>query len=72
MNQTVIWIIMFFAAFIYGIACNCFWYRNNKKLNIDWYNVAMKCNDDWAKLCEKIEAERDTLKARVAELEAER
>lgn len=72
MNKTIIWMIMFFVAVAYAIVCNWLWYRSSKKLNTDWYNTAMKCNDDWAKLCEKIEAERDALKARVAELEAER
>lgn len=70
MNKTIIWMIMFFVALIYGIVCNCFWYRSSKKLNLDWYNTAMKCNDDWAELCKKIEAERDALRERIAELKA--
>lgn len=72
MNKTIIWMIMFFIAFAYAIVCNWLWYKSSKKLNIDWYNTAMKCNDDWTELCKKIEAERDVLREKVAELKTER
>ncbi len=71
MNETIIWIIMFFVALTYAIVSNVILYRDYKKLNEDWYKLAINQNDDWAKLCGKIEAERDVLKAKVAELEAE-
>jgi hypothetical protein len=63
---------MFFVALTYAIVSNVIMYRDYKKLNEDWYKLAINQNDDWAKLCGKIEAERDVLRERIAELKAER
>lgn len=72
MNRAIIWMVMFFVALVYEIVSNWLWYENSKKLNSDWYKLAMKNNEEWAELCKKIEAERDALREKVAELKAER
>jgi hypothetical protein len=66
---TIYWFIAFLAMAAWNVYINEHWYKRAIKCDDEWYKLAMKNNEEWAELCRKIEAERDALKARVAELE---
>ena len=68
---TIYWFIAFLAMAAWNVYINEHWYKRASKCSDDWYKLTMKNDEEWAELCRKIRAERDALRERVAELEAE-
>ena len=72
MTGLTIYMVLYFALLALVTWCNYDWSKALDKCNKDWFETAMKQNRAWAELCTKIESERDALKKRVEELEAEK
>ena len=71
MTVSIIYMVSYFALLALMAWCNYDWSKALDKCNNDWFETAMKQNSEWAELCTEIESERDALKKRNEELEAE-
>lgn len=67
----IICLVAFLAMSAYALYINNEWADEYGKLNKEWFEIATEQSKDWADYCQKLAVERDTLSARVKELEAE-
>lgn len=72
MTVSTIYMVLYFVLLALMGWFNYDWSKALDKCNKDWFETAMKQNMKWAEICTEIESERDALKKRVEELEAEK
>ena len=79
MTGSTIYMVSYFVLLALVVLCNYDWSKAFDKCNKDWFETFLEQNREWAELCTywaelctEAESERDALKKRVEELEAEK